>query len=383
MLRANQPIYLDYNATTPIDPQVREAMLPFLGEHFGNPSTTYIYGLQARHALEHARGQVAALINASPEEMVFTSGGSESDNHAIIGTALATMPKGKHIITSCIEHPAVISACHYLEERLGFTVTYLPVDPFGLVSVEDIRHAVTKDTILITIMHANNEVGTIEPIEKIGEVAREHGIPFHTDAAQSCGKVQVDVKRMHVDLLTIAGHKLYAPKGIGALFIRKGTAIDPFIHGAGQEKNRRAGTENIPSIVGLGAACEITQQSLPYLENRVKQLRDRLHTKLELGLVKVHLNGHPEHRLPNTLNISIEGIVGEDLLSQIPELAASTGAACHAGSTEPSKVLLAMGISHNLALGALRLSLGRWTAEKEIDKAAGLIVEKAKRLLET
>lgn len=382
MFRTNQPIYLDYNATTPIDPQVREAMLPFLGEHFGNPSTTYIYGLQARHALEQARGQVAALINAAPDEIVFTSGGSESDNHAIIGVALANMPKGKHIITSRIEHPAVLNTCHYLEQRLGFTVTYLPVDQYGLVNLEEVRSAISKDTVLITIMHANNEVGTIEPIEKVGEVAREHGILFHTDAAQSCGKVAVDVKRLNVDLLTIAGHKLYAPKGIGALFIKKGTTLDPFVHGAGQEKSRRAGTENTPYIVGLGVACEIAQKSLPYFENRVKQLRDRLHTKLELGLVKVHLNGHPEHRLPNTLNISIQGVVGEELLSLIPELAASTGAACHAGSTEPSKVLLEMGISRELALGALRLSLGRWTTEKEVDTASELIVEHAKQLLE-
>ncbi len=382
MFRTNQPIYLDYNATTPIDPHVREAMQPFLGEHFGNPSTTYIYGLQARHALEHARGQVAALVNAAPDEIVFTSGGSESDNHAIIGVALANMPRGKHIITSGIEHPAVLNACRYLEQRLGFTITYIPVDQYGLVNPDVVRSAIGKDTILITIMHANNEVGTIEPVEKIGEIAREHGILFHTDAAQSCGKVTVDVKRLNVDLLTIAGHKLYAPKGIGVLFISKGTTIDPFVHGAGQEKSRRAGTENMPYIVGLGAACEMAQKSLPYFENRVKQLRDRLHTKLELGLVKVHLNGHPEYRLPNTLNVSIEGVIGEELLSLVPEIAASAGAACHAGSTEPSQVLLEMGISRDLALGALRLSLGRWTTEKEIDTASELIVQRVKQLLE-
>ncbi len=379
----NQPIYLDYNSTTLIDPKVREAMLPFLTEHFGNPSNTYIYGLQARHALEHARTQVAALLNATPEEVVFTSGGSESDNNAIVGAALANASKGKHIITSRIEHPAVLNTCRYLEQRLGYRIIYVPVDEYGIIDPEEIRRTITGETILITIMHANNEVGTIEPVEKIGEIAREMDILFHTDAAQSCGKIEVDVKRMNVDLLTLAGHKLYAPKGIGALFIKKGTTIDAFVHGAGQENNRRAGTENMPYIVGLGAACDIARQSLP-LTNRIRQLRDRLHQKIELGLGnnRVHLNGHPEHRLPNTLNISIQGIVGEELLNQTPEIAASTGAACHAGSTEPSGVLLEMGLSRELALGALRLTLGRWTTEKEIDTASEFIVERVNRLLE-
>jgi cysteine desulfurase len=379
----NQPIYLDFNSTTLIDPKVRDAMLPFLAEHFGNPSNTYIYGLQARLTLEHARTQVAALLNAAPEEIVFTSGGSESDNFAIVGAALANASKGKHIITSSIEHPAVLNTCRYLEQRLGFTVTVVPVDNHGMVDPEEIRRAITGETILISVMHANNEVGTIEPVEKIGEIAHEAGVLFHTDAAQSCGKIEVDVKRMNVDLLTLAGHKMYAPKGIGALFIKKGTAIDALVHGAGQESNRRAGTENMPYIVGLGAACEIARHFLPLI-NRVRQLRDRLHQKIELGLGsgRVHLNGHPEHRLPNTLNISIQGTVGEELLNEIPEIAASTGAACHAGSTEPSSVLLEMGLSREQALGALRLSLGRWTTEKDVDTAADFIVERVKRLLE-
>ena len=375
---AEKPIYLDYNATTPIDPGVREAMLPYLGKHFGNPSSSYAYGQRAREAVEHARGQVAALIGATPGEIIFTSGGSESNNHAIIGAALANADKGKHIITSSIEHPAVINTCRYLEERLGFRVTYLPVDEYGLVNPKDVRQAITGDTVLITVMHANNEVGTIEPIDEIGEIAKERRILLHTDAAQSCGKIEVNVNRLNVDLLTLAGHKLYAPKGVGALFIRKGTRIDSLIHGAGQENGRRAGTENVPYVVGLGAACDIARGALPNYEKEVKHLRDQLHARIELGLgkEKVQLNGHPERRLPNTLNISIRGIVGEELLSRIPEITASTGSACHAGSTDPSSVLLEMGLDRELALGALRLTLGRWSTQKEIDVAGELVVER-------
>ncbi len=381
----DKPVYLDYNATTPIDPAIREAMLSYLGEHFGNPSTNYTYGWRARQAVERAREQVASLIGAMPENITFTSGGSESDNHAIIGAALANMSKGRHIITSRIEHPAVLNTCRYLVDRLGFQVVYLPVDKYGLIDPEVVRQAVTKKTILITLMHANNEVGTIESIEEIGGIAIEHGILFHTDAAQSCGKINVDVTRLQVDLLTIAGHKLYAPKGIGALFIRNSNYIDSFIHGAGQEKGRRAGTENVPYIVGLGKACQIAQHELRDHETKVKDLRDRLHARIETGLGKdlVFLNGHPERRLPNTLNISIRGIMGEELLQQIPEIAASTGAACHAGSTTPSSVLLEMGTSKELALGALRLTLGRWSTGEEIDMAGELIVGRARQLLAT
>ncbi|MDO8567219.1 MAG: aminotransferase class V-fold PLP-dependent enzyme, partial [Dehalococcoidales bacterium] len=329
-----KPIYLDYNATTPIDHAVQEAMLPYLVEYFGNPSTTHAYGLPVKEAIERARQQVASLIGATPEEIIFTSGGSESDNHAIVGTALANSHRGKHIITMRIEHPAVLNTCRYLEERLGFKVTYVSVDKYGLVDPADIRRAITGETVLITIMHANNEVGTIEPIAEIGEIAREREILFHTDAAQSCGKVKVDVNELKVDLLTIAGHKLYAPKGIGALFIRRGVQIDSLIHGAGQENGRRAGTENVPYIVGLGTACEIARQELTEYGAKVKDLRDKLHSRIVQGLGEksVHLNGHPERRLPNTLNISIRSIVGDELLSRMPELAASTGAACHAGS---------------------------------------------------
>lgn len=382
MNNSSKPIYLDYNATTPIDPSVKEAMLPYLEEEFGNPSSSYAYGQRAKEAVECAREQVAALIGATPGEIIFTSGGSESDNHAIIGTALANGQKGRHIITSRIEHPAVLNTCRYLEDRLGFKVTYLPVDGYGLVDPDNVRNAIKRDTILVTIMHANNEMGTIEPIAEIGKIAEELGILFHTDAAQSCGKIEVDVNRLHVDLLTLAGHKLYAPKGIGALFIRDGIRLDSLIHGAGQERGRRAGTENIPYIVGLGAACQIAKNGLLNYQKEVTLLRDRLHAKIKSGLGKetLRLNGHPEQRLPNTLNISIWGVLGEELLRQIPEIAAATGAACHAGSTEPSNVLLEMGLSRELALGALRLTLGRWSTCQEIDTAGDLIVERIQSL---
>jgi cysteine desulfurase len=382
MNNSSKPIYLDYNATTPIDPTVKEVMLPYLEEEFGNPSSSYAYGQRAKEAMECAREQVAALIGATPEEIIFTSGGSESDNHAIIGAALANGQKGRHIITSRIEHPAVLNTCRYLEDRLGFKVTYLPVDGYGLVDPDNVRNAIKRDTILVTIMHANNEMGTIEPIAEIGKIAEELGILFHTDAAQSCGKIEVDVNRLHVDLLTLAGHKLYAPKGIGALFIRDGIRLDSLIHGAGQERGGRAGTENIPYIVGLGTACQIAKNGLLNYQKEITLLRDRLHAKIKSGLGKdtLRLNGHPEQRLPNTLNISIWGVPGEELLRQIPEIAASTGAACHAGSTEPSNVLLEIGLSRELALGALRLTLGRWSTCQEIDTAGDLIVERIQSL---
>lgn len=382
MNNSSKPIYLDYNATTPIDRSVKEAMLPYLEEEFGNPSARYAYGQRAKEAVECAREQVAALIGATPGEIIFTSGGSESDNHSIIGAALANGQKGRHVITSRIEHPAVLNTCRYLEDRLGFKVTYLPVDRYGLVDPDNVRNVIKRDTILVTIMHANNEMGTIEPIAEIGKIAEELGILFHTDAAQSCGKIEVDVNRLHVDLLTLAGHKLYAPKGIGALFIRDGIRLDSLIHGAGQERGRRAGTENIPYIVGLGAACQIAKNGLLNYQKEVTLLRDRLHAKIKSGLGKetLRLNGHPEQRLPNTLNISIWGVLGEELLRQIPEIAAATGAACHAGSTEPSNVLLEMGLSRELALGALRLTLGRWSTCQEIDTAGDLIVERIQRL---
>ena len=382
MKQIPKPIYLDYNATTPVDPKVLESMLPYLQSNFGNPSSSHGYGRLPKVAVEKSREQVADLIAADADEIIFTSGGTESNNHAIIGTALANKEKGKHIITSRIEHPAVLEPCRFLE-RLGFRITYLPVDWDGLVHPENVNAAIKDETILITIMHANNEVGTIQPIEEIGKIAKENDIPFHTDAAQSCGKIEVNVDKLQVDLLTIAGHKVYAPKGVGALYVRKGTAIDSFVHGAGQERGRRAGTENVPYIVGLGAACDIAKNALPEFSRSVRTPRDNLYNNLLEGIrpERIKLNGHPELRLPNTLNVSIRGIIGEMLLGSIPEIAGSTAAACHSGSFEPSKVLLELGLSREEALGALRLSLGRGTSKEEVDSASRLIVEHANEIL--
>ena len=378
-MKKAKPIYLDYNATTPIEPRVLQVMLPFLKTNFGNPSSSHIYGKATKEAVNKAREQTANLIGAQTSEILFTSGGTESNNHAIIGTAFANMEKGKHIITSVVEHPAVLETVRYLKERFGFNVTYLPVDNYGMVNPLDVQNAITPKTILISIMHANNEVGTINPIEEIGQIAKEHKIIFHTDAAQSCGKIPVNVNSLNVDLLSIAGHKLYAPKGIGALYIRNGTKLDKFIHGAGQEQARRAGTENVPYIVGLGSACEIALENLDNYTKNITALRDRLYRNIidGTGEERVKLNGHPEKRLPNTLNLSISGVIGEKLLARIPQIAASTGSACHAGTTKPSAVLLAMGLSNELALGTLRLSLGRWSTSKEIDEVSRLIVSNA------
>ena len=374
----SKPIYLDYNATTPIDPSVFKAMVPYLTENFGNPSSGHSYGQAAKEAVAEAREKVSGLIGAEdPSEIVFTSGGTESDNQAIVGSASARSNGRKHIITSRIEHPAVMETCRYLKERFGFRVTYLRVDKYGSVNPQDVEDSITNDTFLITIMHANNEVGTIEPIEEIGEIARRRGILFHTDAAQSCGKIEVNVDKLNVDILTIAGHKMYAPKGIGALYVRKGTRIDGFVHGAGQESGRRAGTENVPYTVGLGEASEIAGENLHDFRERVAALRDQLHRRIaeQIGEGRVSLNGHPERRLPNTLNVSIAGIVGEQLLAEIPHIAASTGSACHSGSFEPSKVLLEMGLSRKEALGTLRLSLGLRSSEGEVKVASKLIAE--------
>lgn len=370
-----QPIYLDYNATTPLDPAVVAAMRPYLEQHFGNPSSSHAYGQAAKEAHEQARGQVAALLGCAPDEVIFTSGGSESDNQAIKGIAFARSELGKHIITSQIEHPAVLNTCRYLEIRHGFEVTYLPVDGDGLMDPAMLEEAITPQTILITLMHANNEVGTLEPLAEIGRLARRHGIAFHTDAAQSVGKVPVNVEELGVDLLTVVGHKLYAPKGVGALYIRRGTALDPLIHGAGHEGGRRAGTENVPYAVALGTACALAGEQLAVQTERWLTLRERLLSGLEARVGPVKVNGHPERRLPNTLNICVPGVVGEEVLARAPGVAASTGSACHAGLTEPSPVLLAMGIEPALALGALRLSLGRWTTAEEVDIAVEQLSE--------
>ncbi|MCJ7785246.1 MAG: cysteine desulfurase [Desulfobacterales bacterium] len=366
-----QKIYLDFNASTPIAPEVAEAMKPFLSQHFGNPSSQHWAGVPAKQAVEHARQQVAELLHCSPGEIVFTSGGSESNNHAIKGVFFALREKGNHIITTQIEHPAVVNPCRFLE-RLGAEVTFVPVDRYGRVDPQDIQKAITPRTILITVMHANNEVGTIQPIEEISKIARERGIVFHTDAAQSVGKIFTKVDDLRVDLLSIAGHKVYAPKGIGALYIRKGTPIEPLIHGAGHETGRRAGTENVLLVLGLGKACEIAKGHLN--DDRILELRNRFWKLLQDNCgEKVVLNGHPVHRLPNTLNVSFVGKAGGEILSRLDGVAASTGAACHSGSVELSPVLKAMGISNEVGMGAIRFSLGRTTTVQELERVVDLL----------
>jgi cysteine desulfurase len=370
-----QRIYLDFNASTPIAPEVAEAMKPFLSQHFGNPSSQHWAGIPAKQAIEHARQQVADLLQCSPSEIVFTSGGSESNNHAIKGVFFALREKGNHIITTQIEHPAVINPCRFLE-RLGAEVTYVPVDQYGSVDPQDIQRAITPRTILITVMHANNEVGTIQPIEEISKIAKEGGIVFHTDAAQSVGKIATKVDYLGIDLLSIAGHKLYAPKGIGALYIRKGTPIEPLIHGAGHESGRRAGTENILLNVGLGKACEVAKGYVG--DDRICSVRDRFWKLLQDNFgEKVVLNGHPVHRLPNTLNVSFVGKAGGEILSRLDGVAASTGAACHSGSVELSPVLKAMGISPEVGMGAIRFSLGRTTTGQELETVVDLLKDSA------
>jgi cysteine desulfurase len=364
-------IYLDHNATTPIAPEVLDAMRPYLEERFGNPSSAHEHGALARQAVERARAQVAALLGCEPDSVVFTASGSEADNLAIKGVAFARLGHGEHIITSAIEHPAVLGACRYLERRFGYRLTILPVDGFGTVDPEDVRRAIEPGTVLVSVMHANNEVGTLEPIAEIAGVAREHRIACHTDAAQSVGKVPVDVDELAVDLLTLTGHKLYAPKGVGALYVRPGTQLDPLIHGAGHEHGLRAGTENVPYIVGLGAACALTAERLrASAPDRIRGLRDRLHAALRSTVPGLALNGHPEQRLPNTLNVSFPEEDGESLLARTPSVAAATGSACHSGRTDPSTVLTAMGLDAQRALGAVRLSLGHDTTAADVDAAA-------------
>ena len=358
-------IYLDYNASTPIDPAVAAAMRPFLDEAFGNPSSGHWASRPAKAALENARGQVAELLGCAPDEIVFTSGGSEANNLALKGTFFALRDKGDHIITSVAEHPAILAPCRFLE-RLGAKVTYLPVDRTGRVDPEAVRRAITPRTILISIMHANNEVGTIQPIEEIGAIAREHGIRFHTDAAQSVGKIPTRVGTLGVDLLSIAGHKLYAPKGVGALYVRRGIELEPLIHGAGHERGRRAGTESALLAVGLGTACSLAMDLEPMA--RVRALRDRFWQALREDFGDgVVLNGHPEHRLPNTLNVAFVDVIGAEVLAGLNGVAASTGSACHSGRVELSPVLAAMGVPERVGMGAVRFSLGRNTTDAEID----------------
>jgi cysteine desulfurase len=360
-----RPIYLDYNASTPVDPAVAAAMRPFLDEAFGNPSSAHWASAPAKAALDQARGRIAALLGAAPDEIVFTSGGSEANNLAIKGTYFAAKRGRVHIITSTIEHPAVLAPCRFIE-RLGASVTYLPVDQTGLIDPEDVRHAITPQTQLISIMHANNEVGTVQPIAEIGAIARQHGIRFHTDAAQSVGKISTRLDELGVDMLTIAGHKLYAPKGVGALYVRRGIELEPVIHGAGHESGRRAGTESALLAVGLGSACAMAADLASM--KAVQALRDRLWQALQDRFGEgVALNGHPTRRLPNTLNVSFVGRIGADILSQLRDVAASTGSACHSGHIELSPVLAAMRVPERIGMGAIRFSLGRHTTAAEID----------------
>jgi cysteine desulfurase NifS/selenium donor protein len=375
-----ETIYLDYNATTPVDPLVIEAIRPFLEQHYGNPSSIHSYGVQSKIAVENARRQVASLLNARTDEIVFTSGGTESNNFAIKGVALANKSKGNHIITSCIEHPAVGEVCTYLEKN-GFEITLIPVDESGVVDPEDIRSAITPGTILITVMHANNETGSVQPVEAIGKIARAHGILFHSDAAQSVGKIPVHVEQLHVDLLSVAGHKLYAPKGVGALYIRRGVKLEKLMHGADHESNLRAGTENVLEIVGLGKAAEVAQQLLNAASfNAMGDLRDRLHEGIRLEIPEVRLNGHTSLRLPNTLSLGFPGVEASALLDEIKGVAASAGAACHADQAELSGVLSAMHVPRDFAIGTVRFSVGRMTTTEEIERAIPIIVEAYRKL---
>lgn len=374
------PIYLDYNATTPVDPAVVEELLPFLTKEFGNPSSNHPYGKRGKEAVELARGRVAALLDCTPGEVIFTSGGTESDNQALIGTAFANRERGSHIITSAVEHPAVLKPLRWLEEQ-GFTVTYLPVDGKGLVDPDEVKKAITGRTILVSVMHANNEVGSIQPLPEISAITRERGVLLHSDAAQSVGKIPTLVDQLGVDLLTVAGHKLYAPKGVGALYIRKGVRVSPYLHGAGHEGGLRAGTENVPYLAALGKAMELAGERLAANEPAsVQALRDRLHARLEELVGDVVLNGPERERLPNTLNVSFDGVVGAELLVRLPEIAASTGSACHDGKGELSGVLKAMGLSRSQGFGAVRLSIGRLTMADEIERAAALIAAKVKEI---
>ena len=363
-----RPIYMDHNATTPLREEVLEAMLPYLGEHFGNASSLHSFGIKARQAIEEARGKVAQALGCKPREVVFTGSGTEADNQAIKGVAYANRKKGDHIITSRIEHHAVLHTCQYLE-RQGFRVTYLPVDGYGMVDPDDVRRAITDRTILITIMHANNEVGTIQPIAEIGRIARERGVYFHTDAVQTVGKLPTRVDELGVDLLSLSAHKIYGPKGVGALYIRRGTRIDPLLHGGHHEWGKRASTENVAGIVGLARALELRMGEMEEEARRLTALRERLYEGIRERIDHIRLNGHPTQRLPGTLSICFEYIEGESIIMglDLVGVAVSSGSACTSASLEPSHVLLAMGIHPAVAQGSIRFSLGRENTEEQVD----------------
>jgi cysteine desulfurase len=373
------PIYLDYNATTPIDPAVAAAMLPYLHQHFGNPSSSHVYGQVTRRALEHARAQLADLLGCTPQEVIFTSGGTESNNHVLFGVVSALRQRGKHLITSRIEHPAILEPCLALMEQ-DIDVTFLPVDDYGQVRLADLERAMRPDTILVSIMHANNEVGTLQPISEISRITRKHQVLLHTDAAQSVGKIPTRVDDLGVDLLTVAGHKLYAPKGIGALYIRSGVPLGRWLHGAGQERGLRPGTENVLEIVGLGEAAALARAREAQETLHLQHLRDLLQSGLQEALPDVVVHGHPEERLPNTLSIAFPGCRTDQLLAELRGVAASAGAACHADTVKISHVLEAMGIPMAFARGTLRFSVGRYTTAEEVEQALTEIVRAIKRI---
>lgn len=377
-------VYLDNAATTPVSPEVLTAMMPFFGNFFGNPSSLHAYGQDARRGMEAARAEVARLINADPDEIVFTSGGTESDNFAIKGVAEANKDRGNHIITTKIEHHAVLEPCHILEHR-GFRVTYLDVDEYGLVSPADIEKAITPETILVSVMHANNEIGTVEPIDEIGQVTRARGIFLHTDAVQTVGHIPIDVRKMKMDLLSSSAHKLNGPKGVGFLYIRKGTKIAQFLHGGGQEKNRRASTQNVPGIVGFGKAAEIARKEMDAEIERLTRLRDRFIGEALARIPHARLNGHPEKRLPNNINLSAAYVEGEALVLNLDMegVAASTGSACTSAIFEPSHVLKAIGLPLEMGQGSIRFTLGRITRDEEVEYVIGLLpgmIEKLRAL---
>lgn len=374
------PVYLDHNATTPVDPRVAEAMHPYLTDWFGNPSSAHAYAAGPRAALARARRQVAGLIGARAGEIVFTGSGSEADNLALRGAVLAAKTERPHVITQVTEHPAVLGTCRSLERLHGVEVTRLPVDGDGLVDPAALSDALTERTVLVSVMAANNETGALQPIAALARAARARGALFHCDAAQAVGKVPLDVDESGVDLLTVVGHKMYAPKGVAALYVRDGVPLEPLVYGGGQEQGLRAGTENVALAVALGAAAELAARELAAGgHDRVRQLRDRLHARLTEALPgRVRLNGPAQARLPNTLNVSIEGTRGHELLAAVPEVASSTGSACHSGDHTPSPVLRAMGLDDDRALSALRLSLGRWTTEDDVDTAARLLAAAAR-----
>jgi cysteine desulfurase len=375
-------IYLDNAATTPVHPEVLGAMIPFLTTQYANPSTLYTFGREAREAVETARAQVAALINADPAEIYFTSGATESDNWAIMSTAQATESKGKQIITTPIEHHAVLGTCEHLKRTRGYDLVVVPVDGEGLVDPEAVRRAITDETVLITIMHSNNEIGVIEPIAEIGRIAGEKGILFHTDATQSVGKAPIDVRELGVDMLSLSGHKLYGPKGIGALYVRKGIRLPPYLHGGAQEGSKRAGTHNVPGIVGLGKACEIALATMAEESARMQALRDRLIDGITELIPDVRLNGSREKRLPNNTNMSIAGIEGESMILMLDYhgICVSSGSACTSGSLAASHVLLAIGVPHELAHGSLRLTLGHENTQEDVDKVLEVLPTIVERL---